>query len=221
MVEPYLSDPNVAAEAAMAKARISKALPAGLPVDAANLEFARIFDGTTFSGWEGDTSKAFRIEEGAIVGGSLKAPIPQNEFLCTTRPYASFVLKLECRLKAANGGIQIRSRRVPESPEVSGYQADMDSGGSFWGCLYDESRRGMLVQADQAKVLPNVKKDDWNAYEVRCEGPRIRLFVNGVQTADYTEADEDILLSGIIAVQVHGGAPSETWYRNISIAELP
>lgn len=189
--------------------------------DVAKLAFAPIFDGTTFAGWEGDTSKAFRIEQDAIVGGSLAAPVARNEFLCTVRPYANFVLKLECRLKSANGGVQLRSRRVPDSAEVSGYQADMDSGGQYWGCLYDESRRGMLVQADQAKMLPIVKKDDWNDYEIRCEGPRIRLYVNGVQTVDYTEKDGDILHSGIIAVQVHGGPPSETWYRNIRIAELP
>jgi HEAT repeat protein len=226
MVEPYLSDSSVAAEAAAAKERLAKAVPAALPrsgddPDPEKLAYAPIFDGSGFTGWEGDTTKAFRIEEGAIVGGSLAAPVARNEFLCTTRPYADYVLRMEVRLKNANGGIQIRSRRVPDSPEVSGYQADMDTGGAYWGCLYDESRRGMLVQADQAKVLPSVKKDDWNTYEIRCQGPRIRLFVNGVQTVDYTEADEDVLHSGIIAVQVHGGAPSETWYRNIRIAELP
>ena len=31
-----------------------------------------LFDGRTFQGWEGDTKNYFRIEEGAIVGGSLK-----------------------------------------------------------------------------------------------------------------------------------------------------
>ena len=28
------------------------------------------FDGHTFDGWEGDTAKTFRIEDGAIVGGA-------------------------------------------------------------------------------------------------------------------------------------------------------
>src|SRR5258706_1070315 len=39
-----------------------------------------IFDGKTFEGWEGDL-KIFRIEAGAIVGGSLKDKIARNEFL--------------------------------------------------------------------------------------------------------------------------------------------
>ena len=79
----------------------------------------------------------------------------------------------------------------------------------------------MLVQADAAETERLVKKDDWNSYEIRCEGPRIRLILNGVQTVDYVETDGNIPLGGVIAVQVHGGGPSETWYRNITIAELP
>jgi hypothetical protein len=180
-----------------------------------------LFDGKTFEGWEGDTAGSFRIEDGAIVGGNLATAIPRNEFLCTTGAYGNFILRLECKVVSANGGIQFRSSRVPDSAEVSGYQADMDSSGTYWGCLYDESRRGMLVEADRAVTGPIVKLDDWNRYEIRCEGPHIQLFVNDVRTVDYTEADAAIPRSGIIAVQVHAGAPSETWYRNITIAELP
>ena len=35
-----------------------------------------LFDGRTFDGWEGDTKNSFRIEDGAIVGGSLKGARP-------------------------------------------------------------------------------------------------------------------------------------------------
>jgi len=197
------------------------ALKALGPVDVTTLKFIPLFDGKTFDGWEGDTANSFRIEDGAIVGGNLRAPVPRNEFLCTVRPYANFILRAECKVISANGGIQFRSQRVPNSAEVSGYQADMDSGGTYWGCLYDESRRGMLVQFDATEVQRIVKRDDWNAYEIRCEGQRIRLLVNGVQTVDYTETDAGIPLSGVIGLQVHAGGPSETWYRNITIAELP
>jgi HEAT repeat protein len=190
-------------------------------VDLSKLAFRPLFDGKGFEGWNGETYKAFRVEDGAIVGGSMKMPLAQNEFLCTTRSYANFVLRLECKLNNCNAGIQLRSRRVPASSEVSGYQADMDSTGRYWGCLYDESRRGMLVQAETKKVMAVVKGDDWNQYEIRCEGPRIQLFVNGLKTVDYTEKDEAVVLSGLIALQIHSGPPSEARYRNVQIAELP
>lgn len=184
----------------------------------------KLFDGATFEGWEGETKKTFRIEQGAIVGGTLKERVPHNEFLCTTKSFTNFILKAECRLLgAANGGIQFRSKRVPNHFEVSGYQADMSVGddGGYWGCLYDESRRNrVLVRPPRELIVRTRKPEEWNLYEIRCEGPRVQLFLNGVQTVDYTETDETISRTGILAVQIHGGGPSEAWYRNITIEEL-
>ncbi|MFZ2643884.1 MAG: DUF1080 domain-containing protein [Verrucomicrobiia bacterium] len=182
-----------------------------------------IFDGKTFTGWEGDTNKTFRIEDGAIVGGSLKEKVPRNEFLCTTRSYTNFVLRVKFKLlgRGVNAGVQIRSARIPNHHEVSGYQADM-ADPSWWGCLYDESRRGKtLAKSDMNELNKVLKRDDWNQYEIRCEGKRIRLSINGLQTVDYTEPDNAISQQGIIGLQIHGGPPSEAWYKDITIEELP
>jgi len=180
-----------------------------------------LFDGKTFKGWEGN-EKFFRIEKGAVVGGNLKSRIPRNEFLCTKRTYKNFVLTLEVKLRGgprANAGIQIRTKRIPNHHEVIGYQADMGQG--WWGSLYDESRRRtMLAKADPAVIKKVLKPDDWNKYVIRCEGPRIRLYLNGTLTVDYTEKDPKIPLEGIIGLQIHSGPPSEAWYREIRIQEL-
>ena len=182
----------------------------------------RLFDGKTFEGWEGNL-KIFRVEQDAIVGGTLKDKIDHNEFLCTKKTYKNFILKLEVKLLGgpkANAGIQMRTKRIPNHHEVIGYQADMGKG--WWGSLYDESRRRrVLSKADPAVIDKILKPDEWNSYEIRCEGKRIRLFINGTQTIDYTEPDPKIPLEGVIAVQIHGGPPSEAWYRSISIRELP
>jgi len=181
----------------------------------------QLFDGKTFKGWEGN-EKFFRIEKGAVVGGNLKSRIPRNEFLCTKRTYKNFVLTLEVKLRGgprANAGIQIRTKRIPNHHEVIGYQADMGQG--WWGSLYDESRRRtMLAKADPAVIKKVLKPDDWNKYVIRCEGPRIRLYLNGTLTVDYTEKDPKIPLEGIIGLQIHSGPPSEAWYREIRIQEL-
>ena len=91
-----------------------------------------LFDGKTFKGWDGDTTKTWRIEEGAMVGGSLTEKVPRNEFVATSREFGDFELRLKCKLVGSegfvNGGIQIRSRRVPNHHEMSGYQADMGEG---------------------------------------------------------------------------------------------
>jgi hypothetical protein len=183
----------------------------------------KIFDGKTFAGWEGETNKSFRIQDGAIVGGNLKERIPRNEFLCTTRNYTNFVLKLKFKLvgQGANAGVQFRTKRIPNHHEVSGYQADMGDP-HWWGCLYDESRRNKILAKSNMEELAKVlKRDDWNDYTIRCEGKRIQLSINGVQTVDFTETDDKIEDYGVIAVQIHSGPPSEAWYKDITVEELP
>ena len=177
-----------------------------------------LFDGRTLDGWVGDRG-VFRVEDGAIVGGSLKKAVGSgNDFLCTTREFGDFELRLQVRLAGddPNGGVNFRSKRDPTSGVAAGYQADL--GQSFWGCLYDEARRNRVIAA--ASPAPTVAAGQWNDYRIRCEGRRIRLWVNGAPTVDYTETDANIPTSGILAVQVQAGRPCEAWYRNLRIREL-
>jgi hypothetical protein len=183
-----------------------------------------LFDGRTFTGWEGDLKNTWRIQDGAIVGGSLTTQVPRNEFLTTTRSFSDFVLRVKFKLVGTdgfiNGGVQFRSRRL-EKPahEMIGYQADL--GDKYWGSLYDESRRNRTLVAPEEKLIAGIlKRDDWNDYEIRAEGARIRLSINGRQTIDYTEQDTSIPRDGLIGLQVHGGGKVEAWYKDITIEEL-
>lgn len=180
-----------------------------------------LFDGKSFAGWEGNM-KVFRIEDGAIVGGSMKAALPNNEFLCTTKRYSDFVLRAKFKVTGTqvNAGIQFRSERIPNNPEVIGYQADV--GQNYWGSLYDESRRKKtLALPDAAALAKAIKRDDWNEYVIRAEGKHIQLTLNGYRTVDYTEPDDSIAPTGVICLQIHAGPPSEARYKDITIEELP
>jgi hypothetical protein len=180
----------------------------------------KLFDGQTLAGWEGD-EKLFRVEEGAIVGGNLKQAIPHNYFLCTKEQFADFDLKLKFKIigDATNAGVQFRSQRIPDHHEVRGYQADLGEG--YWGCLYDESRRNKVLARPEDEALAKaLKKGEWNEYRILCRGPRIQLWINEVQTVDYTERDADIESKGIIGLQIHGGPPGEAWYKDITIERL-
>jgi hypothetical protein len=193
----------------------------GAPVCAS--EPKALFDGRTLHGWEGDTKKTWRVEKGAIVGGSLDWYVPRNEFLCTTRSYSDIELKVTFKLvggpKYANAGIQFRTRRIPKHHEVVGYQADI--GQHYWGALYDESRRDRILAGPAREDIPRVVKPaDWNAYVIECRGPRVRLWLNGTLTADYTEPDDRIERSGLICLQIHGGAKAKVYYKDITVTEI-
>ncbi len=183
----------------------------------------KIFDGKTLEGWEGDTEKTWRIEDGAIVAGSLTEKVPRNEFLCTKQEYRNFELRLKYKLEGTegfvNGGVQIRSSRIPNHHEMIGYQADI--GGGFDGALYDESRRNKVLAGPEKSLIEKVvKKDDWNDYRIRCEGKRIQLWLNGTQTVDYREEEDGIAQQGVLGLQIHGDGKTIIRFRDIVLEKL-
>lgn len=184
-----------------------------------------LFDGKTFRGWEGDTLHTWRIEKGAMVGGSLTEKVPRNDFICTKRNYANFNLRLKVKLVAnsgfVNAGIQFRSQRLTNPPhEMIGYQADV--GPAYWGSLYDESRRNKTLVAPDSLVLSKlVKVNDWNDMEIRCVDGHIQIYLNGIQTVDYNEPETALPREGLIGLQVHGGGKVEVYYKDLIITELP
>lgn len=272
LLQPYLDDPAVRTEAALAVVQIAPALlkskegeavkaalakisssekdedtrkkaaraAKGLPVGpvpkqkaggqavaAGNMAPPKLppgalFNTTNLAGWEGDPG-VWRVRDGAIVGGTLEGN-PRNEFLATTKSYRNFVLRLEYRLTGTegfvNGGVQFRSIRIKQPPnEMSGYQADIGAGHS--GKLYDESRRRKFLAEPAAGLVTRIEKPgDWNQYEIRCEGPKIELTLNGEKTVSYVEPDSGIAQNGVIALQIHGKCKAEIAFRNIVLEEL-
>jgi hypothetical protein len=192
-----------------------------------------LFDGKSFTGWEGDIGTVWRIEDGALVAGSLEKKQEKNNFLATTKKYGDFELTLKWKLEGTegfvNGGVQFRTVRIPNHHEVSGYQADLGKG--YDGALYDESRRKKMLAQPSPEVLAKAQRPlgEWNDYRIRAEGNRIQIWLNGVQTVDYTETQGVVLQdgksmviepTGIIAVQIHGGATSIVQYKDLMIEEL-
>lgn len=186
--------------------------------------FTTIFDGQSWEGWEG-SKDFFRIEDGAIVAGSLDTIIPLNQFLCTEKEYEHFELRMKVKFTSRenNAGIQFRSRRIPDNHEVIGYQADVGFMGDrvLWGSLYDESRRNrFLLEATADEVLAALHPEGWNDYRIYCNGPSIKFWLNDQLVLSYEETEADIARQGSICVQIHSGTPAEAWYKDIEIRPL-
>jgi len=183
-----------------------------------------LFDGKSFAGWEGNTGMVWRIEHGAFTAGALDKKQEKNDFLATTKEFGDFDLSLKWKLEGTegfvNGGVQFRSKRIPDHHEVSGFQADLGAG--LDGALYDESRRNKVLARPTRDVLEKARKPlgEWNDYRIRAQGKRIQIWLNGSQTVDYTETDDTIATKGIVAVQIHGNASSIVRYKDIAIEEL-
>ena len=182
--------------------------------------FKPLFDGKTFDGWEG-SQEVFRIEDGAIVGGSLKKPCRKRVPLHQARIRR---LRVAAEVQAAGQGRQ-RRRADPQpahAQEPRNDAATRPTWATATGAASTTSRGGTRCWPARRPPIAarRVKRDDWNEYVIRCEGRRIQLWINGQQTVDYTEPDESIPQSGLIGLQIHGGGPSEAWYKDVAIKEL-
>jgi hypothetical protein len=180
-------------------------------------EFRSVFNGRDLEGWQMDTPGIWSVRDGMIVG--KHDGLQYNDFLRLKRHYKDFELRLEFRLLngEGNSGVQFRSAPVPNSHEVSGYQADI--GMRYWGGLYDESRRRKILGQASEESLQGLDKSGWNRYTIRARGNRIMLELNGRKTVDYTETEPGMDVPGLIALQVHKGPKIEVWFRNIEIRE--
>lgn len=181
-----------------------------------------LFDGESLAGWEirKGEEKWWKVEDGMIVGGSLTEQVPFNTFISSVKGYENFELSYQLLLVKGEGfmnsGMQIRSQRSDKDSEMIGYQ--VDAGPGYWGDLYDESRRNVALLKGNAT---SAKDWEWNHYRVRCEGARIRTWINDVLVTDYTEKDPQIPLTGRLGLQTHGGGKVLVRMKDISIDELP
>jgi hypothetical protein len=140
-----------------------------------------------------------------------------------------------------NSGVQYRSKVVkPEYSVVAGYQADFETGKTYSGILYEEKGRGILAQRGQKVVIKEgeapgkpkievaaegvgksgeiqaaIKPADWNEYVIKAKGGHLQHFINGKQTVDVTDETAVGAKSGVLALQLHAGAPMTVQFKDI------
>lgn len=187
-------------------------------------QWINLFNGKDLNDWRllnGDAE--FLVEKGVIVGIS-KINTP-NTFLVVPGEYSDFIFEYEAKIdQGLNSGVQIRSQSLPEykNGRVHGYQMELDPSPRAWsGGIYDEARRGWLYNLEcnpQAKSA--FKLDQWNRFRVEAIGEHIRVWLNGIPSADVID---DLTASGFIALQVHSidkdtaKAGKKVQWRNLRI----
>ena len=122
-------------------------------------EYLELFDGTSLTGWRGDTS-LWRAENGILVGEIEPGEeLSNNSFIIWEggQP-GNFELIAEYRMTGkGNSGINYRSEELAEPPfALKGYQADIDAANKYTGQNYEEKGRTILAFPGQSVKLPEV-----------------------------------------------------------------
>jgi len=221
--------------------------------------FERLFNGKDLTGWDGHKELWSVTEGGAIRGETTpQKRAPGNTFLIWQGgKLKDFVLRLKFRVgNSNNSGVQFRSVHLPAKPNASnrwvvkGYQMEVQEKPGKVGFLYDEKRRGWLVNVgDFMEINPveggKIKKEvvgkisdvkqlikdgyyksnkdaeAWNEYEITCRGNHIVVKLNGYQTIELIDNDKaQRTLEGVLALQIHGGSPMWVEFKDIRVRKL-
>ncbi len=200
--------------------------------------FVSMFNGKDLTGWEGKPG-GWWVEDGTITAQSTeeKPCIKHHYLMWRGGEPGDFELRLSYKIIGGNSGIQIRSREVPDW-DTSGYQADLEAGTQWTGCLFEHTRGGVAMRGekvvidedgnrqvtkigDSADLAKHVKQNDWNDYTIIARGPEIILKINGQVMAHAVDHDKKhAAAKGIIALQMHPGPPMKVQFKDLRIKKL-
>jgi type 1 glutamine amidotransferase len=179
--------------------------------------YRSIFNGETLEGWKQAGPGKFNV-----VDGELRTEGGMGMLWYQAKELGSYSLKLDWKMEGDdNSGVFVGfpASDDPWSAVNNGYEVQIDATDAAdrtTGAVYG-FKSADLQARDQALKPPG----QWNSYEIRVEGERLRVFLNGVKINDFTNTDPvRSLKDGYIGIQNHG-ADDQVSFRDIQLKELP
>ncbi|MEV6474218.1 ThuA domain-containing protein [Streptomyces sp. NPDC051657] len=180
-------------------------------------DYRPIFNGKTLEGWKQAGPGKFSVSDGALhsEGGMGLLTYQAKEL-------KSYSLKLDWKMTGDdNSGIFVG---FPESDDPwsavdNGYEIQIDATDAAdrtTGAVY--TFKSANIKARDRVLRP---PGQWNSYEIKVQGERLQIFLNGAKINDFTNTDPArSLKDGYIGLQNHG-ADDQVSFRNIQLKELP
>jgi len=194
---------------------------------AAEEGFVPLFDGKTLQGWQlvGGHGPGYVVEDGVLV-----CPAEGGGNLFTQSEYANFVFRFEFRMEpGGNNGVGIRAPLKGDAAYQGMEIQIIDDYSNRWGELQPVQRHGSIYGVVPAKNGYLKKAGEWNAEEIKADGRRITVTLNGtvIVDANLDDIKDPALLkrhpglaraTGHIGFLGHG---TRVEFRNVRIRVLP
>ena len=189
--------------------------------------FEMLFDGTNLDKWT--STPAYEIDEEGFIRSNPDAKFGKNIY--TKEQYGDFAYRFEFKLTpGANNGVGIRAPLEGDAAYL-GYEIQvLDDDAEVYKKLAPYQYHGSVYGIIPAKRGALKPLGEWNEQEIRIQGSKIKVTLNGqvIVDADIKEATKNGTLdkkkhpgleraSGHIGFLGHG---SEVFYRNIRIKKL-
>ena len=189
--------------------------------------YSSLFNGRNLDNWVGNKD-SYKAEDGMIV---VKPSDGSGGNLYTEKEYADFIFRFEFLLTpAANNGLGIRAPLTGDAAYVGMELQILDNTAPVYATLQPYQYHGSVYGVIPAKREYLRPVGDWNYEEVRAQGTRITITLNGTVivdgdiagprdngTMDHNEHPGLKNTTGHIGFLGHG---SELKFRNIRIKEL-
>ncbi|PRH77372.1 glycosyl hydrolase [Streptomyces solincola] len=176
-----------------------------------------LFNGQTTNGWKQAGPGRFTVAD-----GELRSEGGMGLLWYQGKELDSYSLTLDWKLAGDdNSGIFVGfpASDNPWSAVNKGYEIQIDATDAVdrtTGAVYG-SKSADLRARDRVLRPPG----QWNSYEIRVQGERLQVFLNGAKINDFTNTDSArSLRDGHIGLQNHG-ADDQVSFRNIRLKELP
>lgn len=207
------------------------------PLSLAENDWQTLLNGKDLTGWDGDP-RLWRVEDGVLIGetDATERKIAKNSFLIWQGgDVADFELEFQARVTTDNNsGVQYRSKKLEgDGWRVTGYQMDLHPSQSYLAMLYEEGGRGIVAERGQHIRLAETKETvatmevvqadlaEWQTFRIVAKGQRLEHHVNGKLQTVIEDADEKKRAnSGIIAIQLHQGAPMKVEFKSMRLRTL-
>lgn len=235
---PTIGSPNPMLTGTALARRLAAHLLETMPhhVPQADPGFELLFDGQTLGGWAMSTIRGEPGRPGQflVVDGALETTHATGLGLLwhTTPLPADYVLRLQWKRfrHEDNSGVLLRFpdprtkgyRNTAWVASHFGYEVQIDEIGAGEPHGADKFRTGAIYGVDdQAFSLQAARAaGEWNDYEIRVQGNRFTVFLNGQQVTDFVNQDPH--RGGPdnrhVGLQIHPG--SRVAFRDIQVKEL-
>lgn len=180
--------------------------------------YRALFDGTSTRGWRQAGPGSFTLEDGTLTSSG-----GMGMLWYAAREFSSYSLKLDWKMSGADGDdnsgafLGFPPSDDPWSAVNNGYEIQIDATDApdrTTGSVY-----GFQAADAAARDAALNPPGEWNTYELRVEGERLRVYLNGRQINDFTNRDPArSLRQGHIGIQNHGDEDRIS-FRNIRVKE--
>ncbi|NLS95908.1 MAG: DUF1080 domain-containing protein [Planctomycetaceae bacterium] len=192
-----------------------------------------LFNGKDYTGWQCSNGKEVASE---IVDASMQPYKSGGYLIIRKEQFGDFILKCDVKMPdPCNSGIFFRVED-PKNPVHTGFEIQVSTGTGTschdFGAIYD-----LVPLKKNATKGPGV----WNSVEIKCEGPKVAVTLNGelVCEMDADQFDQpgeravegdhkyklngekravkDFARKGYLGFQDHG---HPVWYKNVKLLPL-